>query len=126
MTPGDPHRAVQAGVQLIRVSNHGGRQLDHTQATIDALPAIVDAAGGAADIVIDGGFCRGTDVIKALALGATVVAIGRTVLWGLAVDGAAGVARALEILRNEIRTTLALCGQTAITRLKPDVVFRVD
>ncbi len=126
MTPGDAQRAVQAGVQLIWVSNHGGRQLDHTQATIDALPAIVDVVGGSADIVIDGGFCRGTDVIKALALGATVVAIGRTVLWGLAVAGADGVARALEILRTEIRTSLALCGQTAITRLGPDLVFRVD
>jgi isopentenyl diphosphate isomerase/L-lactate dehydrogenase-like FMN-dependent dehydrogenase len=126
MTARDAQRAAQAGVQLVWVSNHGGRQLDHTQATIDALPAIVDAVNGAAEIVIDGGFCRGTDVIKALALGATVVAIGRTVLWGLAVGGAAGVVRALEILREEIRTTLALSGQTSVRKLARDLVFRVD
>lgn len=126
MTPRDARRAVEAGVELIWVSNHGGRQLDHTQATIDALPAIADAVAGAADIVVDGGFSRGTDVIKGLALGATVVAIGRTALWGLAAAGAAGVARSMEILRNEIRTTLALCGQTSVRGLKPDLVFRVD
>ena len=126
MTARDARRAVEAGVELVWVSNHGGRQLDHTQGTIDALPAIADAVAGQAQIVIDGGFAHGTDVIKALALGANVVAIGRAVLWGLAADGAAGVACALDILRREIRTTLALCGQTSVKGLGRDVVFHAE
>ncbi len=126
MTARDARRAVDSGVEIVWVSNHGGRQLDHTQATIDALPAIVDAVAGRAEIVIDGGFRRGTDVIKAVALGATVVAMGRTILWGLAAHGAAGVACALDILRSEIRTTLGLCGQTSIRGLQPDSVLRID
>ncbi len=126
MTARDARRAVEAGVELIWVSNHGGRQLDHTQATIDALPSIVDAVAGAAAIVVDGGFNRGTAVLKGLALGASVVAVGRAALWGLAADGAAGVACALGILRREIRTTMALCGQTSVKGLSPDLIFRAD
>jgi isopentenyl diphosphate isomerase/L-lactate dehydrogenase-like FMN-dependent dehydrogenase len=126
MTARDARRAVDSGVDIVWVSNHGGRQLDQTQATIDALPAIVDAVAGRAEIVIDGGFRRGTDVIKAVALGANVVAMGRTILWGLAADGADGVACALEILRSEIRTSLGLCGQTSIRGLRPDSVLRLD
>lgn len=126
MTARDARRAVEAGVDLIWVSNHGGRQLDHTQGAIDALPPIVDVVAGAAQIVVDGGFTRGTAVLKGVALGATVVAIGRTVLWGLAADGAAGVACALGILRRELRTTMALCGQTSVKSLSPDLIFRVD
>ena len=126
MTARDARRAVELGVELIWVSNHGGRQLDHTQASIDALPAIVDAVAGAAAIVVDGGFNRGTAVLKGVALGANVVAVGRTALWGLAVDGAAGVACALGILRREMRTTMALCGQTSVKGLSPDLIFRVD
>ena len=126
MTARDAKRAVEAGVELIWVSNHGGRQLDHTQGTIDALPPIVDAVAGAAAIVVDGGFNRGTAVLKGLALGANVVAVGRTVLWGLAADGAAGVACALEILRRELRTTMALCGQTSVKGLSRDLIFRAD
>src|SRR5213080_5010283 len=126
MTVRDARRAVDMGVRLIWVSNHGGRQLDHTQSTIEALPPIVDVVAGRAEIVVDGGFSRGTDVVKALARGAKMVAIGRTVLWGLAADGAAGVARAFEILREEVRTTMGLCGRTRIADLTPDLVFRVD
>jgi len=126
MTVRDALRAVDMGVRIVWVSNHGGRQLDHTEATIDALPRIADAVAGRAEIVVDGGFSRGTDVLKGLARGATVVAVGRAALWGLAADGAAGVACALEILRREVRTTMALCGQTCITRLDPDLVFRVE
>ena len=126
MTPEDARRAVEHGVDIVWVSNHGGRQLDHTQSTIDALPAIVDAVAGAAEIVIDGGFNRGTAVLKAVALGATVVAVGRTALWGLAADGADGVACAMGILRNELRTTMGLCGQTSVKGLAPDLIFRVD
>jgi isopentenyl diphosphate isomerase/L-lactate dehydrogenase-like FMN-dependent dehydrogenase len=126
MTARDAARAVAEGVRIVWVSNHGGRQLDHTQATIDALPAVVDAVAGAAAVVIDGGFIRGTDVVKALARGADVVAVGRTALWGLAAGGAAGVANAMDILRTEIRTTMALCGQTSVKRLDRELVFRVD
>ncbi len=126
MTPDDARRAVERGVDIIWVSNHGGRQLDHTQSTIDALPPIVDVVAGAATVMVDGGFCRGTDVAKALARGASLVAIGRTALWGLAADGAAGVARVMEILREELSTTLALSGQTSVKGLKSDYVFRVD
>ena len=126
LTAEDARLAVDAGVNIIWVSNHGGRQLDHTQATIDALPEIVEAVDGRAQIVIDGGFSRGTDVIKAIALGANVVAMGRTMLWGLAVDGAAGVDRTLQILRDEISTSLGLCGQTSIRGLTPELIRRVD
>jgi len=126
MTARDATRAVEAGVEIVWVSNHGGRQLDHTQGSIDALPPIVDAVAGRAAIVVDGGFTRGTAVLKGLALGATVIAVGRTVLWGLAADGAAGVACALDILRQELRTTMALSGQTSVKNLHRDLVFRVD
>ena len=104
----------------------GGRQLDHAQATIDVLPEIVDAVAGRAEIVIDGGFTRGTDVVKAVSLGAKVVAIGRTALWGLAAEGAAGVNRTFQLLREEIMTALGLCGQTSIRGLKPDLIRRVE
>jgi len=126
MTVNDARRAIETGVELIWVSNHGGRQLDHTQATIDALPRIADAVAGRASIVIDGGFSRGTDVIKGLARGADVVAIGRTALWGLAADGAAGVAATLDILRFEMRTALALAGQTSVKGLSADAILRLD
>jgi len=126
MTVRDAKRAVEMGVDLIWVSNHGGRQLDHTQATIDALPPIADAVAGRASIVIDGGFRRGTDVIKGLARGADVVAFGRGALWGLAADGADGVCSAMAILRNELATALALSGNTSVKGLSSDAVFRVD
>ena len=126
MTARDALRAVEMGVRLIWVSNHGGRQLDSTQASIDALPAIADAVDGRAVIVVDGGFNRGTDVLKGVALGAHAVAVGRTALWGLAVAGADGVAAALGLLRQELRIAMALCGQTSIRRLPRDCVFRVE
>jgi isopentenyl diphosphate isomerase/L-lactate dehydrogenase-like FMN-dependent dehydrogenase len=126
LTPEDARLAVEAGVRIVWVSNHGGRQLDHAQATIDVLPEIVDAVAGRAEIVIDGGFSRGADVIKAVALGAKVVAIGRTALWGLAAAGAVGVDRTLKLLREEMETALALCGQTRIRELRPDLIRRVE
>lgn len=126
MTVRDARHAVDMGVRLIWVSNHGGRQLDATQSSIDALPPIVEAVAGAAEIVVDGGFSRGTDVVKGLARGARVVAVGRTALWGLAADGAAGVARALEILREELRTAVGLCGRTSVARLTPELIVRVE
>ncbi|MBI2015736.1 MAG: alpha-hydroxy-acid oxidizing protein [Candidatus Rokubacteria bacterium] len=122
----DARRALDADVALVWVSNHGGRQLDSTQASIDALPPIADAVAGRAAIVVDGGFARGTDVLKGLAWGADVVAVGRTVLWGLAAGGAPGVANALGLLREELRTSMALAGQTRVRALARDAVFRVD
>jgi len=126
LTGEDARRAVEAGVQIVWISNHGGRQLDHTQATINVLPEIVEAVDGRAEIIIDGGFSRGTDIIKALALGANIVALGRTMLWGLAVGGAAGVDRTIQILRDELATGLALCGQTSVRGLTPSLICRGD
>ena len=96
------------------------------QSSIDALPPIVDAVAGRAEIVIDGGFSKGTDVIKGLARGAKVVMLGRTALWGLGADGAEGVARVFEILRDQLHVAMGLCGRTKISDLKPDLIFRAD
>jgi 4-hydroxymandelate oxidase len=108
--PEDAGIAVECGVDGIFVSNHGGRQLDTIPATIELLPPIVDEVGGKVPVLVDGGIRRGTDVVKALALGATAVAVGRPVLWGLAVDGCLGVVKMLEALREEITRAIALCG----------------
>src|SRR4029453_7177673 len=102
---------------FIWVSNHGGRQLDDGRATIDVLPEIVDAVQGQVPIVIDGGFRRGTDIIKALALGATLVAFGRTALWGLACGGADGVHSVLRILNDELQINMKLAGRTKARNL---------
>ncbi len=125
MVPEDAARAVAAGVQGIIVSNHGGRQLDGVQATVSALPAIVEAVNGAVPVLMDGGVRRGTDVLKALALGASAVLIGRPVLWGLAADGEAGVRRVLELLRAELELAMALSGRTTIAAIDRTLV-RVD
>ena len=106
----DAERAVEAGAAGIIVSNHGGRQLDTTLAGIDALPPIVDAVAGRADLLVDGGVTRGWDVAKALALGADAVLVGRHVLWGLARGGAAGAKEVLQQLLAELDSTLALLG----------------
>jgi 4-hydroxymandelate oxidase len=108
--PEDARLAVSHGADAIIVSNHGGRQLDTVPATIDLLPAIVDAVDGRIPVLMDGGIRRGSDVVKALALGATAVAIGRPVIWGLSTGGEPGVTQVLEMLRSEIDRTLALCG----------------
>lgn len=126
LTAEDARLAVEAGVKIIWVSNHGGRQLDSTQATIDVLPEIVEAVDGRAEIMIDGGFRRGADIIKAIALGAKVVAMGRTMLWGLTVGGAEGVDRTLQILREELETSLGLCGQTSVRELKQELIRQAD
>jgi 4-hydroxymandelate oxidase len=117
--PEDAKIAVRRGANGLQVSNHGGRQLDSIPATIDLLPAVVEAVGGSVPVIVDGGIRRGTDVVKALALGASAVAIGRPVLWGLAADGEAGVSRVLEMLRAELAQALVLCGcrnQRELTR----------
>jgi isopentenyl diphosphate isomerase/L-lactate dehydrogenase-like FMN-dependent dehydrogenase len=119
LTAEDAELACAAGVEGVVVSNHGGRQLDGVAASLDALPEVVDAVGGRAEVFADGGVRRGSDVVKALALGARAVLAGRAPLWGLAVGGADGVERVLALLRDEIELALALCGCTspeAVTR----------
>ncbi|MBK9036718.1 MAG: alpha-hydroxy-acid oxidizing protein [Myxococcales bacterium] len=118
----DARRAVDAGVAAVVVSNHGGRQLDTSPATIEVLPAVAAAAADAVEVYVDGGVRRGTDVVKALARGARAVLIGRPVLWGLAVDGADGVATALAILRRELDLAMALCGCPDLAGITPDLL----
>jgi 4-hydroxymandelate oxidase len=120
----DAVRAAQHGAAAVVVSNHGGRQLDTAPATIDALPAVVDAVGDRLEVLLDGGVRRGVDVIKALALGARAVLLGRPVLWGLAAQGEQGVRRVLELLRDELDLSLALCGCTSVGDVGPDLVGR--
>ncbi|HWN66332.1 MAG TPA: alpha-hydroxy acid oxidase [Haliangium sp.] len=115
--PDDALRAVDCGASAVMVSNHGGRQLDTSPATIDVLPAIVEAVGARAEILLDGGVRRGTDVLKAVALGARAVAIGRPVLWGLAAGGEQALGRMLGLLRDEIDLALALCGCTSMAEV---------
>jgi 4-hydroxymandelate oxidase len=118
----DAVRAVEHGAQGIIVSNHGGRQLDTAIPSITALPEVVDAVAGRAEVYVDGGIRRGTDVIKSIALGARAVMIGRPVLWGLAVDGESGVAAVLELLRQEIDVAMALTGARNVSELTRDLV----
>jgi isopentenyl diphosphate isomerase/L-lactate dehydrogenase-like FMN-dependent dehydrogenase len=116
-TAEDAALAVEHGVSTIYVSNHGGRQLDHGRATIDMLPEIIAALGGKAEILIDGGIVRGSDVLKAIALGARAVGIGKLQGWGLAAAGQAGLLRVLEILESEIVATMELLGITQLDQL---------
>lgn len=120
--PDDARRAVEAGADGIVVSNHGGRQLDTAPATIDVLPRIAEAVGGRAELLLDGGVRRGTDVVKALALGARAVLLGRPILWGLALGGQAGVAEVLAIMRRELELAMALCGCPSLAEITPDLV----
>jgi 4-hydroxymandelate oxidase len=122
LTPADARRAAQIGARGVVVSNHGGRQLDTTVASADALPAIVDEVGDELEVFVDGGVRRGTDVLKALALGARAVLIGRPVIWGLSLDGAAGVQRVLETLLAEFDTALALAGVPRAEDIGPSLV----
>ena len=120
----DARRAVDLGVEAIVVSNHGGRQLDHVPAAIDALPAVVDAVGDRAEVLFDSGVRRGSDVLAAVSLGASAVLVGRAYLYGLAAAGYAGVERAIEILDEELRIAMALSGTTRLTRGSPVVGSR--
>ncbi len=118
VTHADAKRAAKEGVAGVWVSNHGGRQLDGSPATLDALPEVVAGVDGACVVIFDGGVRRGTDALKALALGADLVAVGRPVAWGLACGGERGVGKAVELLTEELRTamTLAGCGNVRSTR----------
>jgi len=119
----DAKRAVDAGVSAISVSNHGGNNLDGTPATIRALPAVADAVGSQVEVLLDGGIRRGSDVVKALALGARAVMIGRAYLWGLAANGQAGVENVLDILRNGLDSALLGLGKASVHDLGRDDVI---
>ncbi|CAN7988857.1 unnamed protein product [Ixodes hexagonus] len=121
-TAEDAEEAVKRGVSAILVSNHGGRLLDGLPATIEILPEIVSAVHGRVEVYLDGGVRQGTDVVKALALGAKAVFVGRPALWGLAYRGEAGVRQMLEILRQEFDRALALMGSSSISQLGPEMV----
>jgi 4-hydroxymandelate oxidase len=118
----DAVRAVEHGASAIVVSNHGGRQLDTSIPSITALPEVAEAVSGRAEVYMDGGIRRGTDVLKALALGARAVLVGRPVLWGLAVDGEAGVGAVLELLRSEFDLAMALAGARSVSEVTRDLV----
>ena len=113
----DAKLAVEHGTDGIIVSNHGGRQLDTAPATIEALPCVIDAVGGKIPVLIDGGVRRGTDVVKALALGARAVLVGRPILWGLAAGGEEGAFRVLEMLKAEFDLAMALCGARSVREI---------
>ncbi len=122
--PADAELAVQHGVDAVIVSNHGGRQLDGAQGSLDALPDVVAAVPADFPVFIDGGFRRGTDVLKAIALGARMVFMGRPMLYGASVAGEAGVAHAIRILQTEVDRNLALLGCRNLAELTPDLVVR--
>ena len=131
LTAEDARRAVDEGAQAVVVSNHGGRQLDGVPATLRALPEVVSAMRGRAEVLMDGGIRRGSDIVKALCLGARAVLVGRAYAYGLGAGGGAGVARAIEILRSDVARTLKLLGCASIAELGPSYVevpadWRVD
>jgi 4-hydroxymandelate oxidase len=121
----DAVRAIEHGAAAIIVSNHGGRQLDTAIPSIRALPNVVDAVAGRAEVLVDGGIRRGTDVVKAIALGARAVLVGRPVVWGLAAAGQAGATRVLELLRAELDLAMALCGCPTIGDISRDLVVEL-
>lgn len=122
LTAEDARLALDHGAAAVIVSNHGGRQLDGSVTGIEALPEVVEAVAGRAPVLVDGGIRRGTDVLKALALGASATLIGRPALWALAADGAAGVERALGLLREELRMAMALSGCHSVGDITPALV----
>ncbi|WP_396441377.1 L-lactate dehydrogenase [Limnohabitans sp.] len=119
----DAHLAVQSGADALIVSNHGGRQLDGAQSSIEALPAIVDAVGQNIEVHMDGGIRSGQDVVKARALGAKGVYIGRSMLYGLGAMGEAGVTKALEIIHKELDLTMAFCGRTQMDTVDKSILL---
>jgi len=122
----DAELAVKHGVEVIYVSNHGGRQLDHARGALDTLPEVVRAVGGRATIIFDSGILRGTDILKALALGADAVGIGRLEGLAMATGGAPAVVRMLELLETEMCMNLALMGLSSLDQLNPDSVMSAE
>ncbi len=122
LTAEDAGLAVERGAAGVIVSNHGGRQLDGAPATIDVLPEIVEAVQGRCEVLLDGGVRRGSDVLKALAIGASAVLIGRPYVWGLAAGGEKGVAQVLAMLRNELELAIALCGRRSLGEIDSTTV----
>ena len=120
----DAKRCVDCGVKGIMVSNHGGRHIDTTVTTAEVISEIVDAIGKTAEVYVDGGIRRGTDIVKALALGARAVLVGRPPLWGLSIDGAAGVQAVMEHLQDEMVRAMRLCGAASLAALTPDLVAK--
>ena len=123
LSPEDAKLAIEHGAHGIVVSNHGGRNLDTAPSTLEALPGVVEAVGGKIPVLMDGGIRRGTDVVKALALGASAVLIGRPYIYGLAVAGAPGIAHVIEILLEELRAAMALCGRPTLASLDRSVLW---
>lgn len=123
LAPEDARLAVESGVAGVVVSNHGARNLDTTPATIEALPRVVEAVEGRIPVLVDGGIRRGTDVVKALALGAKAVLIGRPYLWGLGAAGAEGVRKVVSILRTEFEAAMALCGTPSLGAISREVLW---
>jgi 4-hydroxymandelate oxidase len=124
LNPADARRSLEAGVSGLIVSNHGGRNLDTVPASIDALPGVVAGVDGKIPVLVDGGIRRGTDVLKAIALGASAVLIGRPYVYGLAVAGSQGVTRVVEILRREFEMAMALSGRASISEIDASVIMR--
>jgi isopentenyl diphosphate isomerase/L-lactate dehydrogenase-like FMN-dependent dehydrogenase len=122
LRPDDATRCVAAGAAAVIVSNHGGRQLDGAVATAEALPPVVDAVDGAAPVLVDGGIRSGADVVRALAMGATAVLVGRPLLWGLALAGADGAQAVIEELTEELKRAMALCGAAAVGDLDRSLI----
>jgi (S)-mandelate dehydrogenase len=122
LRPDDAARAVELGADGIVLSNHGGRQLDGAISAMQALPQVAREIGGRASLIVDGGVRRGTDIAKAIALGAEAVIVGRAVNYGLAAGGIRGAKKALDILREELDRTLALTGSRTLEELTPDLI----
>jgi 4-hydroxymandelate oxidase len=120
--PDDARLAVEHRAAGVQVSNHGGRQLDAAIASLDALPRIVEAVEGRVPVLLDGGVRRGSDIVTAVAMGATAVGIGRPAIWGLAVDGEAGVGAILDGLANEFDLAMAFCGAAKVAELTPELL----
>ncbi|KAJ1944772.1 Hydroxyacid oxidase 1 [Linderina macrospora] len=123
LTAEDTKLAIEYGCAGVIVSNHGGRQLDGTLASIDALPLVVEAAADKIEVYMDGGVRRGTDIFKALALGARAVFVARPVLWGLAYNGEAGARHALDLLQSELELTMMLSGTNTIKEIDDSYIL---
>lgn len=123
VNPKDIQIAIEHNIDALIVSNHGGRQLDTTLSSVDALKLVRDTVGGNLEIILDGGIRKGVDILKALALGAKAVMVGRPILWGLATSGEEGVKQIINILKSELDLAMALCGYTSINQINEEVLF---